>query len=219
MGGSTVTATVSASTVIASIALAISVLSFLAGWATARANRKSASAAEIAAKATQDAVKLEVQRRHSELTPRFRLKWEFQSGTDVLRLTVLLTGPVPLERLDGLTLTVRDDNPWRREPTPISQANGITPEQLAQQVWGPYRLRPGITTGTQTPRSGPADPSGREIRTSGMPVGESLPFVLEPTLPPPWSGQSPEQWRDQQGARLRLQLRCDRDDWGLGLPR
>ena len=209
----TVTVAVSVTSVIAVVALGISVLSVVATWATARANMKAASAAEISAKATENAVKLEVQRRHDELTPHFRLNHEPSPGTDFLRLTVLLTGPVQLERLDGLTLTVRDDTPWRGEPTPVSEANGITPEQLAEQVWGPYRLRPGISTGTQTPRSAPADPSGREIRTSGMRVGESLPFVLEPTLPPPWSEQHPQQWRDQQEPTLRLQLRCEKDGW------
>jgi hypothetical protein len=215
MGASSVTATVAASTVIASVALGISLLSALAAWTaaranikSARANTKSASAAETAAKATDAAVKLEVQRRHAELTPRFRLNWELRSGTDDLRLDVLLTGPVQLERLDNLTLTVLDNDPWRRET--ISEGMGITPEQLAEQVLGPFRLRPGVAV---TPGSDPADAWGRAIRTNGLQVGESMPFILETTPPASWWTQTPEQWRAQNGPKLRLRLRCERDDW------
>jgi hypothetical protein len=147
----------SVTTVIAVVALVISLLSLAGTGLIARANIKSASAAETSAKAAENTVKLEVQRRHGELQPHFKLGWGPQPGTGFLRLNVFLRGPVQLEHLDGLTLTVRDDKPGRQEPTDLSRASGITPEQLAEQVWGPYRLVPGTMA---TARSSPAGSSG-----------------------------------------------------------
>jgi hypothetical protein len=44
-----------------------------------------------------------------------------------------------------------------------------------------------------------------------MPVGEKLPFALEPTLPPRWS--QPAAWRAQVGTVLRLQLEARREGY------
>ncbi len=44
-----------------------------------------------------------------------------------------------------------------------------------------------------------------------MPVGEELPFHLEPTWPPSWSDQSLDSWQQQMKPYLRLLLECHRD--------
>lgn len=156
---------------------------------------------------------IDVQRRHGELTPRFRVEFSAPNpGSDARRLQVTLLGPPELRRLDALTVTVRDDHPWRAEKTPL--AGGPTQEQVARQIWGPYRFTRGTGPGADPGRGVPgADETGRSTPTGGMPVGETLPFDMEPTWPPKWSGWSPEDWRRQIGPMLRLLLECHREGW------
>jgi type II secretory pathway pseudopilin PulG len=194
-------------------ALIVSIISALgAAAAVWYARRSDRSAAKSAAAAATTAT-LDLQRRHDELTPRFRLTCEPSNpGATTLRLRVSLSGPPELERLDALTVTIRDDNPWRAQGT--SLAVSYTPEQVAAQIWGPYRFRPHTGPNADPVRKIPgADPTGRVTSTDGMPVGEELEFLLEPTSPPPWSDQQPEAWQQQQGTAVRLRLDCQRDEW------
>jgi hypothetical protein len=127
-------------------------------------------------------------------------------------LRVFLQGPPELARLDGLTVTIRDDRPGRAEGPHL--AGGPAPEQIAAQIWVPFRFVPG--TGPGVSPAGEfqgADRTGRVTATEGMPVGEELPFELEPTLPPQWSGQSLAAWRAQVGTVLRLQLETRREGY------
>jgi hypothetical protein len=52
-----------------------------------------------------------------------------------------------------------------------------------------------------------------------MPVGEVLPFFLDPTTPPKWSeGQTVNSWRTERGTVLRLSFLCRRkgmEPWTL----
>ena len=171
------------------------------------AARKSAEAAERSAAASETRAALEGQRRQGEMTPHFRVSWEWERD----RLTVLLTGPPQLEGLDSLTVRIRDDRP-RREDSRI--AGGPTAEEVAAQIWGPYRFIPGTGPGA-SPGSdtGAADATGRVTPTAGMSVGESLVFALEPTPPPRWSGWGAAQWRSRAGMLLRLQLEARREGW------
>lgn len=125
---------------------------------------------------------------------------------------MFLSGPPELERLDELTVTIRDDHPWRGQGTPL--AGGPTPEQVAAQIWGPRRFIPGTGPGADPVRGIPgADQTGRATPTGGMPVGEELPFFLEPTRPPAWSQQPQENWLKERGTVVRLRLDCRRDGW------
>jgi len=109
-------------------------------------------------------------------------------------------------------VSIRDDRPGRAEGRQL--AAGPTPEQVAAQIWGPYRFVPGTGPGADSVRGIPgADPTGRVTPTRGMPVGESLQFALEPTRPPQWSGWSLEGWETQVGGMLRLQLEAQREGW------
>ena len=172
---------------------------------------KSAAAAERSADASEVRAVLEGERRHAERTPQFRVTVEGANpGVDDLTLTVFLAGPAELGRLDGLSVRIRDDYPGRAEGIRI--AGGPTPEQVAAQIWGPYKFAPGSGPGGQL-----ADPTGRATPTSGMPVGESLVFILTPTVLPSWSG-SPGWWaRKMAGTAVRLQLECSRggESWSL----
>jgi hypothetical protein len=192
-------------------ALVVSIVSALgaigAVWYARRSDR-SATRSAVAAATT---AALDMQRRNAELTPRFRITCKPSNpGSPTLRLGVFLSGPPELERLDAMTVVIRDDHPWRGQHTPL--AGGPTREQVAAQIWVPYRFTPGTGPGADSVRGIPgADPTGRTTPTGGMPVGEELPFQLEPTHPPSWSQQPPESWRQERGTVVRLRLECRRD--------
>jgi hypothetical protein len=198
--GSTLTFMVIAALVVAIISAAVSGVSVVYARRSVIAADKSAGAAAITAG-------LDADRRQAELTPRFRVTCEPSNpGSNSMRLAVNLIGPPELERLDGLTVVIRDDHPWRPQGTLL--AGGPTPEQVAAQIWGRYRFTPGVGPGADSVRGIPgADATGRSCPTGGLPVGEELPFQLEPTWPPPWSQQPLDAWQHQ----MRLRLECHKE--------
>src|SRR5260370_25723356 len=104
------------------------------------ARRSDRSAARSAAAASTTAA-LDKQRRNAELTPRFRVTCGLSNpGSPTLRLGVFLSGPPELERLDALTVTIRDDHPWRGQGTPL--AGGPIPAHVAPHISGPSRFIP-----------------------------------------------------------------------------
>jgi len=192
----------------ASQAVAAAQQSAAAAVRSADAAELSVPAAQRAAAAAEERAALESARRHDQLTPRFRI-W-VSSGPrgeprmDVGRLFVVWLGPPELARLDGLTVTIRDDRPDRAE--------GLTPEQIAEQIWGPLRfdlLPDGVPMGEYRA----ADLGGRVAVTGGMLIGEEVPFALTPTWPPrQWSRELSE-WQDEVGTVLRLQLEARREGY------
>ncbi len=179
---------------------------------SAKAADKSAEAAEKAADAAAVTARLDVDRRHSELTPQLRIICESAGGPGGMRMIIALTGPPELERLDELTVTIRDDHPWRAQGSP--PAGGPTAEQLARQIWGLWRFTPHTGPGAGTsPELTGADDTGRVTRAVGLPVGEQLPFFLEPNRPPRWSQCTAEAWEATVGSQLRLSLNCRLDGW------
>jgi hypothetical protein len=95
----------------------------------------------------------------------------------VLRLRVMLVGPPGLDRLDRLTVTIRDDHFRRGEHQQIM--GGPTTEEIKAHIWGPYRFTP--STGPDDAR---ADGIGRTtVYDAQLPIGEELPFQLEHTVP------------------------------------
>jgi TIR domain len=155
--------------------------------------------------------RIELERRKGELTPLFRVRCEpWTAGNDAdLRLRVQLAGPTSLGRIDGVTVTIRDDHFRRGEGTLM--AGGPTRDQVKQQIWGPYRFRPG--TGPDEAR---ADATGRvTVYAAELPVGEELPYFLERTRPPLWAtNMTQESWNQQRGPVIRLLLEPRRNDYG-----
>jgi hypothetical protein len=177
----------------------------------ARAGERAAVANEQAALAESTTAALEGDRRHAELTPQLRIQCRPASpGSDQYKLTVGLVGPIGLDRLDELTVTIRNDHPWRGQGTPL--AGGPTPEQVEAHIWGPLRFVPHTGPGADPARGVPgADAAGRTTPTGGLPAGEELPFFLEPTTPPRWSHQTVQEWLKERGTVLRLTFQCRRD--------
>ena len=161
--------------------------------------------------ATDTLARIELERRKSELTPLFRVRCEpWTAGNDAdLRLRLQLTGPTSLGRIDGVTVTIRDDDFRRGEGTLI--AGGPTREQVKEQIWGPYRFGPG--TG---PDEAQADVTGRVTDYAAeLPVGEELRYFLERTRPPFWAtSMTQESWNQQRGPVIRLLLEPRRNDYG-----
>lgn len=174
----------------------------------ARQSKESSGRANQAAGALAE---IERDRRHAELMPRLRVRVEPLTPGDEedLRLRVMLTGPPGLDRVDGLTVKIRDDHFRRGEGTLL--ADGPTREQIKAHVWGPYRFRPGIG-----PDGARADDDGRVTAySSELPIGEELPYLLERTRPPAWAAHmTQEQWNGQRGPVIRIVLEAWHSDHG-----
>ncbi|MGK4578434.1 hypothetical protein [Kitasatospora sp. HPMI-4] len=174
-------------------AIAAAASAGLAWWAT----RKAAAAASDSAATAREVAAIERDRWHRELTPELEFTLT-QRGRDHWRLTVELVGPAGLDRLDSLTLTVRDEAGVDHSPRP----GGPDPQELAAVIWGPLRIQPGVD-GVREP--------GRERVLLDVERGEPIPCALEATLVPGWF-QNPEDWRERNATLpLRLRAVCERE--------
>lgn len=162
-------------------------------------------AARASATAATDLTQLEQGRWHNELTPIFKVTAAAQPGGRA-RLVVALDGPPALDRLDQLTVTIRDDT---TDHSSIG-AGGPTDEQVAAQIWGPYRFTPGVDG---------ADPTGREVAPIPLLLGDDRPFQLELSTPPMWWTAGLAAWRlGYAAAPIRLSIRCRRNDHEWNVP-
>jgi hypothetical protein len=141
---------------------------------------------------------IEQHRWHADLTPQFTVNCRTNGG-DRAQLKVALLGPPGLDRLDQVTVTIRDDVRGRESVT----AGGPTAEQIARQVWRPYRF---------VPRVDGADETGRSVEPFSLLLGDWRPLTLERTPPPPWSSDSGS-WQERHADQpVRLTLSCYRRD-------
>ncbi|MDG4760742.1 hypothetical protein [Micromonospora sp. WMMD710] len=156
---------------------------------------------------------IESERRKSELSPRFRVACEpLNPGSeDIVRLRVALIGPPGLDRLDRLTVTIRNDHHRRGEGELQQYMDGPTQEEVKQHVWGPYRF---------TPHTGPddarADGMGRQVvYDQSLPIGEELPYQLEHTHPGHWMrSYTQASWLRERGPVIRLAFTAEHKDHG-----
>ncbi|MGW3091578.1 hypothetical protein [Streptomyces sp. NPDC001108] len=186
-----------ADTSIAAAAAVFSGGAAFGAWKTAReANRTSASLAQI-----------ERDRWHTEMTPHLRFQFTRSRGNP--ELLVLFDGPAPLRRINRLELSIRDDRDRSSDPV---LAGGVTAEERAKIIWGPYRFRPGIDG---------ADESGRNAGAFHLEHGEKRRLALDPSLSPSWFTDSDPigGWRwEQSGNPIRLWATCHvagHKDWRL----
>lgn len=154
-------------------------------------------AARHASRAAVTLTAIERRRWHTELTPRFNVS--YTTSGERATLTVALVGPTGLDRLDEMTLSIRDDRPDRDTTT-----GQPSREEIAAQIWGPYRFVAGVDG---------ADASGRHVPPIPLLPGVRRPFALERTRPPPWAGPDAVAWwgQEYQGTPLRLSMSCHRD--------
>lgn len=155
--------------------------------------------------------RIEGQRHHMQLCPRVRVSCApLNPGSETLRLRVALVGPPGLDRLDRLAVTIRNDHFLRGEGPYQQRMDGPTQEQIKEHVWGPYRFTPGTGPGEAR-----ADGTGRvTVYDDDLPMGEELPFQLEPTNPAWISSMSVDDWQRQQGTIVRLAFTAEHNEHG-----
>lgn len=175
--------------VAASIGAVAAVVAGVAGVGAWRAGNRTADA--TAAQTT-----LQAENWHVQRTPQFKVTCRRTHGDDA-EMHVALVGPPGLDRIDELTVSIRDDD---MDHTP-RLAGGLTAEEVAAQIWGRYRFNPAADG---------ADKTGRAPEPFPLAAGASRRFSLVPTLPP--SRAIPESWQDSYAddpLRLELTARCD----------
>jgi len=101
--------------------------SFLAWKAARSASEAARASASVASDSERD-------RRWSSLLPQFKFTCSRRADNMSAKLRIRLDGPYTLERLNRVTVTIRDDRPNREN---FLLAGGPTAEQIAAQVWGP----------------------------------------------------------------------------------
>ncbi len=173
----------------------------IALWIARVANEaahQSNRAAEQANATAEAVAKVERERWHHEMTPRFDVTIT-RLGPDSDQASLMLTfkGPPALERLDAVEVEIRDDG-----YTHVANlASGPTQEEIDETIWGPYRFKPSIDR---------ASANGRKVPAVPVELGGWLKYTLEKSFAPTWSDTA--YWRDRYGgAPVRLWVRCHRD--------
>ncbi|WP_370131651.1 hypothetical protein [Streptacidiphilus sp. EB103A] len=177
-----------------------------ASWRTAqRANAAADRANEAAEKANLTAdtlAAIERDRRHSELRPQLDISRVPRQGSTQELLHFMFKGPNELEPHGPLnvTITVRDDRDRSHDRI---LPGGPTREEVAAQVWGPWRLAPGADG---------VDPLGRSFANQLVAVGEKLVCAIEKTTPPAWDANDAERWWRKYRPtplRFRVEVTCE----------
>jgi hypothetical protein len=185
--------------------LTIAILGLVATIVAAGAAVGSWRAATKANEAATTIAAIEQDRQHAELTPRFRITCQ-ASGGDRAELRVELEGPDGLDRLDEVSVTIRDDR-HNRSPSPI--AGGPSAEEIGQVIWGPYRFVPHVDG---------ADDLGRSVPSMRLHRGDWTRFALQRSLPPKWNSDTTWWEREWAGQPVRLLVTCRREahePWSL----
>jgi hypothetical protein len=147
--------------------------------------------------------RIERQRRHTELTPQLELSLDDENGPEQPVLVLCLVGPPGLDHLDQLIVSIRDDKV--RDGSQLT--GGPTAEQVARQIWGPYRFRTGLLGIEQDGRTA-------ELPQQYLPLikQSAQRFQLDPTAQPQWDESPASEWTDRYlDHPLRLIVRCERD--------
>jgi hypothetical protein len=185
--------------VVAVASLIVAVVAIIIALASVVYTRRQAVALEAAAVASKSTAAVEGERRHEELTPELEIIAMARPDADSqwVDMTVELTGPPGLGGLDEVMVRIRDDVPDRK-PRDGSQ---LTQEQIAEVIWGPYRLNPGMEN---------TDSAGRAHGPFPLPVHEPYSLQLEKTMAPSWS--DPGDWQRQyEGELPQVEVICTRE--------
>ncbi|WP_433531268.1 hypothetical protein ACQPYA_03920 [Micromonospora sp. CA-263727] len=158
--------------------------------------RRATRAAETAAASVKETAELEAERRNAELTPHFVVSAMARDhGSNRVVLTLALEGPAGLPGLDEVVVRIRSDQP----PTSLL-AGSPSQQQMADTVWGPYRLVPGVDQ---------SDKLGQTAAAFALRRGERHKLELEPSLPPTWT--SADTWASRYDeSPIQLELLCAR---------
>lgn len=175
----------------------------LAWLAAHRSAHHAGVATRFAGESVQAAlaiVEVENKREHRDLFPKVEINCVRKPGHTIPELVIHLKGPDALDRLDRFTVAIRNDG-LDRTPSAGGEA---TQEELDQQIWGPYMLKP---------YGGGADGFGRASIPTSLAVGERWRWYLQPTAPPRWVTDLNSWLRQYEDAPIRLTLTCEREGY------
>lgn len=157
-----------------------------------------------ARKLAKEAGSIELDRRHTELEPKFKM--EFRGGsnhqspgvTQFYRMKLELIGPTALQELDKISIEIRDS---KRKPPELQ--NFKNRSVMEKQLWSPYRFTPGVD-------EAPSD--GRTVVYRPFSVHESAEFQLEDNPVPP--GTSPDWWESSiSSSEFKVWVICEKKDF------
>ena len=173
---------------IAAIASAGSAIVSIGALSVAVAGYKVSNRSTRAAEALS---RIERRREWSDLRPEFEVTLNERDDRATLR--VHFAGPLGLDKLDRIEISLRDD--FARQ---VIAAGGPIQEEIDAYVWGPYRFKAGLQG---------ADSSGRSVAPFSLALGEERVFTLVPQQQPPWNHGPQEVWRKEYtGKPLRLKF-------------
>jgi hypothetical protein len=172
--------------------LVIAVVAILIAIASVLYTRRQAVSSE-------EATAIEKTKLHHSLTPELQISCKLQ-GDNMAMAELELSGPTGLDRLDEVTVRIRDD----RSDRSGNPGAGLTQEQIAAAIWGPFRFNPGVRD---------TDSTGRQHGPFPLPRNEPYKLILEQSMVPSW-WIDPGQWRRQYAkAPVRLEVTCCRDGY------
>ncbi|MFB6811857.1 hypothetical protein [Streptomyces sp. NPDC056387] len=159
--------------------------------------------AKEATNAANTVAGIERVRIHHDMLPDLMVEVRKTGAAGRARLTVRWNGPSVLERLAEVRVRVLDDGEERRIALASNPAAGPTAEELAAQVWGPYRLQPGLDG---------VSADGRTATRNGLYLGSTLSLMMEQTRSPHRDVEALLWWSMEFGRQpVRLHIECRHD--------
>jgi hypothetical protein len=173
---------------VGAIATVCGVVTTVLAWLTARqASRAGDSMATI-----------ESDRWHKELTPDLQFHL-IRLGPDHLRLDTTLVGPVGLDHLDKVTITVLDETGVDHNGAALNDAERA---ELPSVMWGPFRFTPRVND--------VAEPGRETVIATGLQQLDRVPRQMEASRAPSWYRDRGQDWqRDHEGKPVRLKAVCE----------
>lgn len=181
------------------VSAAAALASAVAGGLSWRAAAAASEAANRSAKLADDT---ERQRRWERLQPDLSCNLYLNPNGASGLLTIRLDGPYALERLDRVTVTIRDQ---RLHPGHYLLKGMPNPEQARAPIWGPYRF-------DQDDQNQAVHQGGRVVSfAAGISVGDQIGCQLSPTVEPTWVADDAPHWElAYDGAPVRVMVECEK---------
>jgi hypothetical protein len=179
----------------ASLIVAISALVVAA--ASAVYSRQQVIASRRQAVASERVTAVETRRLHHDLTPDLKITCKRQ-GDEMATAVLELTGPAGLDRLDEVTVRIRDDRPGRSE-------------EPDAPIWGPFRFNSGVRD---------TDSLGRQHGPFALMKNEPYRLSLERSIVPGLVTDRAGWHRQFAGKPVRLEVTCRRggyEPWSMPL--
>ncbi len=168
-----------------------------AGFALLSARRANQTA-QAAYQTAETLAVIERHRWHADLTPEITAKFVDRLGQCTLRIA--LAGPVGLDRLDSVTVTMQNEGGV--DHAGHSLPGGPSAEEVEAVVWSPYRF---------TPSSDGTDTRGRAPAPFPLERGQWRPFSIDVPPTPHWMQH--DWWETYYADKpIRLTFECRRAD-------